>query len=77
MGTLGRDLALWRVLNQEGFCKHSPSWEEPFRVTEMCRPKGDHLATAEGVPLPNLWSISVSSAHRSKSVGFSFSPFCN
>jgi hypothetical protein len=36
MGTQGRDLALWRVLNQEGFRKRSPSWEEPFKVTEMC-----------------------------------------
>jgi hypothetical protein len=53
MGTLGRDLALWQVLNQGGFRKRSPYWEEPFKVTEMCRPGGDHLAIA-GAPLPNL-----------------------
>jgi hypothetical protein len=76
MGTLGQDLALWRVLNQGGFRKRSLSWEEPFKVTEMCRPGGNHLATA-GAPLPNLWSISVSSVHRSKPEGLSFSPFCN
>jgi hypothetical protein len=43
-------------------------------VTEMCRPKGNHLATA-GVPPPNPWSVSVSSIHRIKSEGLSFLPF--
>jgi hypothetical protein len=40
-------------------------------VTEICRPRGDHLATTEGVPLPNPWSISVSFIHRSRSEGLS------
>jgi hypothetical protein len=74
MGTLGWDLVLWRVLNQGGFRKRSPSWEEPFKVMEMCRPGGNHRATA-GAPLPNLWSISVSSVHRSKLEGLSFFSF--
>jgi hypothetical protein len=74
MGTLGRDLALWRVLNQGGFRKRSPSWEEPFKVPEMYRPGGNHLATARA-PLPNTWSISISSVHRSKPEGLSFSSF--
>jgi hypothetical protein len=30
------DLVLRRVLNREGFHKLSPSWEEPFKVTEVC-----------------------------------------
>jgi hypothetical protein len=41
------------------------------------RPEGDHLAITKGVPLPNPWSISVSSVHRSKPEGLSFSSFCN
>jgi hypothetical protein len=75
MGTQGRDLALGRVLNREGLRKLSPSWKGPFKATEMCRPEGDHLVVTEGVPLPNPWSISVSSIHRSRSEGLSFSPF--
>jgi hypothetical protein len=31
----------------------SPSWEEPFKVTGMHRPKGNHLATTGGVPYPD------------------------
>jgi hypothetical protein len=31
----------------------SPSWEGPFKVTEMPQPEGDHLATTEGVPHPD------------------------
>jgi hypothetical protein len=75
VGTQGRDLALRRVLNREGLRKLSPSWEGPFKVTEICRPEGDHLVATEGVPLPNPWSISVSSIHRSRCEGLSFSPF--
>jgi hypothetical protein len=52
-----RDLVLRRVLNREGFHKLSPSWEGPFKVTEACRPRSVRLATTEGVPLPNPWSI--------------------
>jgi hypothetical protein len=36
---------------------------------------GAHLAITKGVSLPNPWSISVSSIHRSKSEGLSFSSF--
>jgi hypothetical protein len=31
----------------------SPSWEGPFKVTGMHRPKGNHLAMTEGVPYPD------------------------
>jgi hypothetical protein len=31
----------------------SPSWEGPFEVTGMHRPKGNHLATTGGVPYPD------------------------
>jgi hypothetical protein len=72
-----RDLVLRRVLNREGLHKLSPSWEGPFNMTEICRLGCVRLATTEGVPLPNPWSISVSSIHRSKSEGSSFSSFCN
>jgi hypothetical protein len=47
------DLVLRRVLNQEGLHKLSPSWEGPFKVTEICRPGCVRLATTKGVPLPN------------------------
>jgi hypothetical protein len=47
------DLVLRRVLNREGLHKLSPSWEGPFKVTEVCRLGCVHLATAEGEPLPN------------------------
>jgi hypothetical protein len=30
------DLVLRRVLNREGLHKLSPSWEGPFKVTEIC-----------------------------------------
>jgi hypothetical protein len=30
------DLVLRRVLNREGLHKLSPSWEGPFKVTEVC-----------------------------------------
>jgi hypothetical protein len=53
MGTQGRDLTLRRVLNREGLRNLSPSWEGPFKETEICRPEVDHLATDEGVPLSN------------------------
>jgi hypothetical protein len=51
------DLVLRRVLNREGLHKLSPSWEGPFKVTEMCQPGCVCLATTEGVPLPNPWNI--------------------
>jgi hypothetical protein len=46
------DLFLRRVLNQEGLHKLSPSWEGPFKVTEICRPRCVRLAR-KGVLLPN------------------------
>jgi hypothetical protein len=55
----------------------SPSWEGPYKVAGICRPEGDYLAMTERVPLPHLWSISVSSIHRSKSEGSNLFPFCN
>jgi hypothetical protein len=51
------DLVLRRILNREGLHKLSPSWEVPFKVTEICRPGCVRLATTEGVPLPNPWNI--------------------
>jgi hypothetical protein len=51
------DLVLRRALNQEGLHKLSPSWEGPFKVTEICRPGCVCLATTEGEPLPNPWNI--------------------
>jgi hypothetical protein len=51
------DLVLRRILNQEGLHKLSPSWEGPFKVTEICRPGCVPLAIANGVPLPNPWNI--------------------
>jgi hypothetical protein len=51
------NLVLRRILNREGLYKLSPSWEGPFKVTEMCRPGCVRLATTEGVPLPNPWNI--------------------
>jgi hypothetical protein len=51
------DLVLRRVLNREGLHKLSPSWEGPFKVTEICRPGCVRLATTEGVPLANPWNI--------------------
>jgi hypothetical protein len=75
MGAQGWGLVLRQVPNQEGLHKHSPSWEGPFKVTETRRPKGDHPATTEGVPLRNPCSISVSSIHRRKSEGSNLSPF--
>jgi hypothetical protein len=51
------DLVLRRVLNREGLHKLSPSWEGPFKVTEICCPGCVRLATTDGVPLPNPWNI--------------------
>jgi hypothetical protein len=51
------DLVLRQVLNREGLHKLSPSWEGPYKVTEMCRPGCVRLATTEGVPLPNPRNI--------------------
>jgi hypothetical protein len=50
-------LVLRRVLNREGLHKPSPSWEGPFKVTEICRPGCVRLATTKGKPLPNPWNI--------------------
>jgi hypothetical protein len=49
-----RDLVLRQVLNRKGLHKLSPSWEGPFKVTEVCRPGCVCLATTVGEPLPNL-----------------------
>ena len=54
------DLVLRQVLNREGLHKLSPSWEGPFKVTEVCRPGSTRLATTERVPLPNPWKIEYS-----------------
>jgi hypothetical protein len=51
------DLVLRRILNREGLHKLSPSWEGPFKVTEIYRPGCVRLATTKGVPLPNPWNI--------------------
>jgi hypothetical protein len=51
------DLVLRRVLNREGLHKLSPSWEGPFKVTEVSRPGCVRLATTEGESLPNPWNI--------------------
>ena len=51
------DLVLRRILNRAGLHKLSPSWEGPFKVTEVCRPGCVRFATEEGVPLPNPWNI--------------------
>jgi hypothetical protein len=51
------DLVLRRVLNREGLHKLSPSWEGPFKVTEICCPGCVRLATDNRVPLPNPWNI--------------------
>jgi hypothetical protein len=51
------DLVLRRVLNREGLHKLSPSWEGPFKVTEVCRPGCVRLATTEGESQPNPWNI--------------------
>jgi hypothetical protein len=51
------DLVLRRVPNREGLRKLSPSWEGPFKVTEVCRPGGIRLATTEGESLPDPWNI--------------------
>jgi transposase InsO family protein len=51
------DLVLRRVLNREGLHKLSPSWEGPFKVTEICRSGCVCLATDNRVPLPNPWNI--------------------
>jgi hypothetical protein len=48
-----RDLVLRQLLNREGLHKLSPSWEGPFKVTEVCQPRCVLLAIAEGEPLPN------------------------
>src|SRR6185503_14473091 len=47
------DLVLRRILSRAGLHKLSPSWEGPFKVTEVCRPGCVRLATEDGVPLPN------------------------
>ena len=45
------------LLNRAGLHKLSPSWEGPFKVTEVCRPGCVRLATEDGVTLPNPWNI--------------------
>ena len=51
------DLILRQILIRAGLHKLSPSWEGPFRVTDVCRPGCVRLATEDGVPLPNPWNI--------------------
>jgi hypothetical protein len=51
------DLVLRQVLNRGGLHKLSPSWEGPFKVTEICRPGCVRLATTKGEPLLNPWNI--------------------
>jgi hypothetical protein len=51
------DLVLRRILNREGLHKLSPSWEGPFKVSNVCRPGSIRLAMEEGVQLPNPWNI--------------------
>jgi hypothetical protein len=51
------DLVLWQILNRERLHKLSPSWEGPFKVTNVCRPGSVRLATEEGMQLPNPWNI--------------------
>ena len=46
------DLVLRRILNRAGLHELSPSWEGPFKVTEVCRPGCVHLATEDGVRYP-------------------------
>jgi hypothetical protein len=47
------DLVLRWILTQEGMNKLSPSWEGPFRVTQVCRPGCVRLATEDGEPVPH------------------------
>jgi hypothetical protein len=51
------DLVLQRMLNREGMNKLSPSWEGPFQVTRICRPRCVRLATKDGEPVPHPWNI--------------------
>ena len=51
------NLVLRQILNRAGLHKLSPSWEGPFKITEVCRPGCVRLATEDGVPLPNPWNI--------------------
>ena len=51
------DLILRRILNRAGLHKLYPSWEGPYKVTEVCRSGCVRLATEEGLPLPNPWNI--------------------
>jgi hypothetical protein len=51
------DLVLQRILTREGVNKLSPRWEDPFRVTQVCRPGCVRLATEDGTPLSNPWNI--------------------
>jgi hypothetical protein len=47
------DLVLRRILNREGLHKLSASWEGPFKVSKVCRPRSICLATEEGMQLPS------------------------
>jgi hypothetical protein len=57
------DLVLWRVHSREGTNKlsppppHTPRWEGPFQVTQVCRHGCVRLATEDGEPLSNPWNI--------------------
>jgi hypothetical protein len=51
------DLVLQWVLTRMGANKLSPSWEGPFRVTQVCHPGCVHVATEDGEQVPNPWNI--------------------
>ena len=46
------DLVLRRILNRAGLHKLSPSWEGPFKVTEVCRPDAFALPQKMGCRCP-------------------------
>jgi hypothetical protein len=52
-GTLDRGLAPVVSPIPRGDPQLSPSWEGPFKVTGVHRPRGNHLATTGGVPYPD------------------------
>jgi hypothetical protein len=51
------DLVIQQVITWEFANKLSPSWEGPFRVTDVCRPECVCLAMEDGEPLLNPWNI--------------------
>jgi hypothetical protein len=51
------DLVLQWVLTRMGANKLSPSWEGPFRVTQVCHPRCVRVATEDGEQVPHPWNI--------------------